>query len=205
MRYRMLTASAVFGTLLLAVAGCNSSAAPGAAYNGTTASTTTNAPQSMASSATASSSSGSSAGTRSAVLTVRKTRLGYVLANANGFTIYWFSKDHKGSARPSCTGNCLTAWPPVTGTPTAAKGVTLNGVLGTITRPDGLVQATYNGYPLYIFASDSAPGQTTGAGAAGVWHVIREKKPARSTASGSSTASAKSTASGSSTSGGYGY
>jgi predicted lipoprotein with Yx(FWY)xxD motif len=199
MRHRMLTASAVFGFLLLAVAGCQSSAAPGAAYNGTT-----NTPQSMASSATASPSSGASAGTRSAVLTVRKTRLGYVLANASGYTIYWFAKDHKGSARSACTGGCLTAWPPVTGTPVAAKGVTLDGVLGTITRPDGLVQATYNGYPLYLFANDTAPGQTTGNDAAGVWHVIKEKKPAKSTA-GNSTTSGSSTASGSSTSGGYGY
>jgi predicted lipoprotein with Yx(FWY)xxD motif len=210
MRHRMLAASAVFGTLLLAVVGCRGSAAPGAAYNGTTANTTTNAPQSMASSAAASPSSGSSAGTRSAVLTVRKTRLGYVLANASGYTIYWFAKDHKGSARSACTGGCLTAWPPVTGTPVAAKGVRLNGVLGTITRSDGLVQATYNGYPLYLFASDSAPGQTTGNDAAGVWHVIKEKKPAkskaaRSTGSSSSSTGGSSTSGGTSTSGGYGY
>ena len=205
MRHWMLVASAVFGTLLLA--GCHTSVAPGSAYNGTT----TNTPQTVASSrttaspaassGTASPSSGSSAGTRSAVLTVRKTRLGYVLANANGFTIYWFARDHRGSARPACAGNCLMTWSPVTGTPVAATGVTLGGVLGTITRPNGLVQATYNGYPLYTFGSDSAPGQLSGNGAAGAWHVIKEKAPARSTTSGRSTTGGSSN----STGGGYGY
>jgi hypothetical protein len=50
------------------------------------------------------------------------------------------------------------------------------------------VQATYDGYPLYTFGSDSAPGQASGTGAAGAWHVIKEKAPARS-APASSTAS----------------
>jgi predicted lipoprotein with Yx(FWY)xxD motif len=66
----------------------------------------------------------------------------------------------------------------VTGHPVAAKGVTLDAVLGTITRPDGVVQATYDGYPLYTFGSDSAPGQVRGNGAAGTWHVIPEKAAA---------------------------
>jgi len=65
----------------------------------------------------------------------------------------------------------------VTGHPVAAKGVTLDAVLGTITRPGGLVQATYDGYPLYTFGSDSAPGQANGNDSSGVWHVIREKAP----------------------------
>jgi predicted lipoprotein with Yx(FWY)xxD motif len=191
MRHRMLAASAVLGTLLLA--GCKTSDVPGSAYNGAA----TNTPHSVASSATASPSPGSSAGTRAAVLTVRKTRLGYVLANASGFTIYWFARDHRGSRRPACTGNCLLAWPPVTGTPVAAKGAMLGAVLGTITRPNGLVQATYNGYPLYTFAGDNAPGQTGGNGAAGVWHVIKEKAPASSAADGSPAADGSSAAGGS--------
>lgn len=65
----------------------------------------------------------------------------------------------------------------------AAKGVTLDAVLGTMTRPGGLVQATYNGYPLYTFGSDSAPGQVNGNGS--VWHVIRGKAPASSAAASS--------------------
>jgi predicted lipoprotein with Yx(FWY)xxD motif len=95
-----------------------------------------------------------------------------------GYTIYWFARDHLGSPRSACTGRCLLVWLPVTGHPVAAKGVTLDAVLGTITRPDGVVQATYDGYLLYTFGDDSAPGQAHGNGAVGVWHVIPEKAPA---------------------------
>ncbi len=65
----------------------------------------------------------------------------------------------------------------MTGRPVAARGVTLDAKLGCITRVGGLIQATYNGYPLYTFGSDSAPGMTNGNGSAGAWHVIRERAP----------------------------
>jgi predicted lipoprotein with Yx(FWY)xxD motif len=171
MRHRMAAVSAVLGILLLA--GCRSSAVPGSAYAGAGP----NAPSSAAP-PSVSPSSGASASASPAVLTVRKTRAGYVLADAAGYTIYWFARDHRGSPQSACTGRCLLVWLPVTGHPVAAKGVTLDAVLGTITRPDGVVQATYDGYPLYTFGDDSAPGQAHGNGAAGVWHVITEKAPA---------------------------
>ncbi len=162
MRHRVLTASAVFGTLLLAA--CATSTTPGSAYDG-------------AATTAISSTAPSSASGSSAVLTVRKTPIGYVLANANGYTVYWFAKDPAGSAHPACVGRCLLAWFPVTGKPVAARGVTLDARLGCITRAGGLTQATYNGYPLYTFGSDSAPGMTNGNGSAGAWHVIKEKAP----------------------------
>jgi predicted lipoprotein with Yx(FWY)xxD motif len=61
----------------------------------------------------------------------------------------------------------------VTGPATAGSGVT--GKLGTITRSDGSVQATYNGHPLYTYTADTAPGQANGNGLnvnGGVWHVV---------------------------------
>ena len=170
MRHRMLAVSAVLGTLLLA--GCRTSTVPGSAYADAGANTRPSATASATSS-----SSGTPASAIPTVLTVRRTRLGYVLANATGFTIYWFARDHRGSARPACTGSCLLAWLPVAGHPVAATGVRLDAVLGTITRAGGLVQATYNGYPLYTFDSDNAPGQAHGNGAGGAWHVIPEQAP----------------------------
>ena len=177
MRHRVLAASAVFGTLLLTA--CGTSATPGSAYNGAA----TTAISSMAPSASASGMS-SSAARSSAVLTVKKTPVGYVLANANGYTVYWFAKDPRGGSHPACAGSCLLAWFPVKGQPAAAKGVTLAGKLGCITRPGGVMQATYNGYPLYTFGSDSAPGMANGNGSGGAWHVIREKAPVTASAPG---------------------
>jgi predicted lipoprotein with Yx(FWY)xxD motif len=136
-----------------------------------------------------------------AMLTVKKTKIGYVLADANGYTVYWFARDQRGSKHPACAGQCLQAWPPVKGTAVAAKGVMLDGKLGCITRASGVMQATYNGYPLYTFASDTAPGMTSGNGSGGVWHVIREQAPA----SGSSTSGSGSYASGSGSGSGSGW
>ncbi len=183
MRTSVLAASAVLGTLLLA--GCGTTTAPGSAYSGSTVTATSG----MASAASAASAAGSAASSGSmpqAMLTVKKTRIGYVLADANGYTVYWFARDRRGSSHPACAGQCLQAWPPVKGTAVAAKGVTLDARLGCITRTSGVMQATYNGYPLYTFASDSAPGMTSGNGSGGVWHIIKEKAPASGSASYSS-------------------
>lgn len=142
------------------------------------------------------------------LLTVRKTGAGYVLATSTGRTIYWYSVDTKGSGRSTCTGTCLAAWPAVTGAPVAAPGVQLAGKLGTITRPGGVVQATYNGYPLYTYAQDMAPGQTTGNGVTGAWHVITgavlSPSPANAAAASLRDASPAASATPTGTASGYG-
>ena len=54
----------------------------------------------------------------------------------------------------------------------------LPGRLGVITRPNGVKQVTLNGYPLYLYAGDKAPGQDGGNGIGGSWHVIKIKAKA---------------------------
>jgi predicted lipoprotein with Yx(FWY)xxD motif len=81
-----------------------------------------------------------------------------VLTNGKGLTLYWFAPDTP--ARSVCTGGCAQYWPPLTGRPAAGPGVT--GRLGTITRPDGTAQATYDGHPLYTYIADTALGQAHG-------------------------------------------
>jgi predicted lipoprotein with Yx(FWY)xxD motif len=158
----VLGAAALAAAICLSGAACGTTAPVAGAAYGTTAATPT-APTTGTT---------SSAGSAKAMLTVRKTSIGYVLATSSGQTIYWYGVDVKGSGKSACTGSCLTAWPAVTGAAAAAPGVQLAGQLGEITRPGGVVQATYNGYPLYTYAQDMAPGQTTGNGSGGVWHVI---------------------------------
>jgi predicted lipoprotein with Yx(FWY)xxD motif len=81
-----------------------------------------------------------------------------VLTNAKGLTLYWFAPDT--STASHCTGSCASYWPPVLGKPAAGPGV--HGTIGTITRPDGTTQATYDGHPLYTYIGDSGPGKDSG-------------------------------------------
>jgi len=95
-----------------------------------------------------------------------------VLTNAQGLTLYWFAPDSPAASR--CTGSCAAYWPPVAGTPKAGPGIT--GKLGTIRRPGGAAQATYDGHPLYTYAGDSAPGQARGNNLdlnGGFWYEVR--------------------------------
>ena len=95
-----------------------------------------------------------------------------VLTNANGLTLYWFAPDTATASK--CTGSCAAYWPPLTGTPEAGPGVT--GKLGTIKRPGGGLQATYDGHPLYTYIGDRGPGQANGNDLdlnGGFWYDIR--------------------------------
>ncbi|HXC84170.1 MAG TPA: hypothetical protein VNV62_20150 [Trebonia sp.] len=170
MRTRGLALAALLPLAAGLTAACGTTApTAGAAYGTTAAAATSSAPASGTASAKA---SGATTSVAKATLTVRKTGIGYVLATSTGMTIYYYSDDVRNSGHSSCTAGCLTAWPAVTGTPVAAAGVKLSDKLGTITRAGGVIQATYNGYPLYTYGGDMSPGQTGGNGVGGVWHVI---------------------------------
>ncbi len=98
--------------------------------------------------------------------------LGMVLVDQSGFTLYRFAPD--GTGKTTCTGACATAWPPLMVTSahvTGGPGIT-SSELGTITRPDGTLQVTFNGMALYRFSGDKKAGDATGQGVAGVWSVV---------------------------------
>ena len=115
----------------------------------------------------------STAASRASALKVVRTSAGTVLASRRGLTLYYFTEDKPGSGRSACTGNCAKAWPPLAAPVRAPAGVRLPGPLGVITRPGGIRQVTINGYPVYLYAGDKAPGQAAGNGVGGVWHVIK--------------------------------
>ena len=110
-----------------------------------------------------------------AALKTETTTAGMILANSHGLTLYYYSADKRGSGTSACTGVCATAWPPLAAPVKAPAGVRLPGRLGVITRPNGVKQVTLNGYPLYFYAGDKAPGQAKGNGVGGSWHVIKIK------------------------------
>ena len=102
-------------------------------------------------------------------LGLASTDLGDILVDADGFALYLFVPDAQG---PSvCYDDCAAAWPPVAKDVVAGDGVDA-ALLGSVGRDDGSVQATYNGWPLYYFANDAAPGDTNGQGLNEVWYVL---------------------------------
>jgi predicted lipoprotein with Yx(FWY)xxD motif len=94
----------------------------------------------------------------------RHTSLGTILADAKGRTLYLFERDT--TTKSACSGPCATSWPPALAgsRPTVGDGLD-DAALGTTKRPDGKVQLTYAGHPLYRFAGDQGrPGSVRGQG-----------------------------------------
>ena len=107
--------------------------------------------------------------------------VGSVLTGPNGRTLYYFTTDTPTSS--SCTGTCAVVWPPLvvpTGTRLGlASGV--SGTLGTVMRPDGSAQVTYDGRLLYYYQGDTGPGQDKGQGVGGTWFVVATSGSAAAT------------------------
>jgi len=96
-----------------------------------------------------------------------------VLTDSEGMTLYTFTKDAAGSGRSVCNGRCAKNWPPLS----AGADAKAHGPYSVITRDDGGKQWAYDGMPLYLWVKDKKPGDRTGDGFRGVWHVV--KQPAR--------------------------
>ncbi len=92
-----------------------------------------------------------------------------VLATPAGATLYTYDKDAAGSGKSVCNGPCATNWPPL---PAQASDAAA-GDYTIVTRDDGSKQWAYKGWPLYTFAKDAKPGDTTGDGKGSVWHLVK--------------------------------
>ena len=98
------------------------------------------------------------------------TELGTILVDGEGLTLYMFVPDAQGPS--TCEDECSASWPALAGPATAGEGAD-EALLGTATRADdGTDQVTYNGWPLYYFAQDSAAGDVNGQGVSDVWFVV---------------------------------
>ena len=137
-----------------------------------------------------SSTSGSTAsGAQAVVSSADKAKVGSVIVDAQGRTLYRFTAEAGGL--PVCTGACVGTWLPAL--TTSASG--LPDHVGTVKRPDGgRLQLTYNGHPLYRYAGDQSKADANGEGVGGQWYVL--KTGASSKSQSQQPAGAK---------GGYGY
>jgi predicted lipoprotein with Yx(FWY)xxD motif len=138
------------------VAGCGSSSSTTSTKSPSTSSSSSAAgPYGAAPASTSTAASGAGA------VDLATSKLGKILVDSKGLTLYLFAADTGTSS--TCSGACAGAWPPLItkGTPTAGTGVKAS-LLGTTKRSDGTLEVTYAGHPLYTYAGDTGPGQTTG-------------------------------------------
>jgi predicted lipoprotein with Yx(FWY)xxD motif len=99
-------------------------------------------------------------------------RMGKVVVNQDGYTLYLFTKDSKSPSKSTCNDKCAKVWPPALtdGNPTI-EGVPAD-LVGTVTRDDGAKQVTIGGWPVYTYIGDKKPGAWTGQFVSGTWYVI---------------------------------
>jgi predicted lipoprotein with Yx(FWY)xxD motif len=103
-------------------------------------------------------------------LALATTDLGDIIVDDEGMTMYMFMPDAQGDTS-QCNDACADAWPPQVEIAEVGAGLDM-AMVGTITRADGTVQSTYNGWPLYYFSGDSAAGDVNGQGVNDVWWVL---------------------------------
>ncbi|MFE6050997.1 hypothetical protein ACFQ6N_09590 [Kitasatospora sp. NPDC056446] len=146
------------------IAGCGSS---GGGKSGAPSMSTTPG------SSSSTSSPGSASAPASATLqTANDPKLGTIVTDSAGFTLYRFDQDESNPSESYCNGSCSTIWPPEH----AAGNVTVKGIdsklVGTVTRSDGTKQVTLNGWPVYRYSPDAKPGDTKGQGVGGTWFAV---------------------------------
>ncbi|MEV6548543.1 SCO0930 family lipoprotein [Streptomyces sp. NPDC051597] len=99
-------------------------------------------------------------------------KLGKIIVDARGMTVYRFKKDSAWPMKSACTGDCLKKWPVVA--PVEKKnteGIIQKGFV-TFDRPDGIKQQSINCWPVYTYSGDSKPGDTNGQGVGGTWWAV---------------------------------
>lgn len=100
--------------------------------------------------------------------------VGKILVDGKDMTLYLFEKDKGG--KPTCTGECAKAWPPLVATDKVQAGPGVNASwISTTDRADGTKQVTYHGWPLYHYAKDTKPGDMNGQGVTefgAPWYVV---------------------------------
>ncbi|HEY6760773.1 MAG TPA: hypothetical protein VI318_14850 [Baekduia sp.] len=106
---------------------------------------------------------------------IRQTKLGRILVDGRGHTLYLFLEDLP--RRSTCYAGCARVWPPllVTREPRAGAGVDGDKLTARGRRNTDLRQVVYNGHPLYTTVADERPGQTEGQGFFGTWFVVSPK------------------------------
>lgn len=105
-------------------------------------------------------------------LGVATSELGEIVVDADGMSVYYFTNDVGDSGVSTCTDDCLVAWPPVISETESPEVDGVTGEVGTIETPEGELQMTVDGMPIYYFHKDLAAGDTNGQAVGEVWYLV---------------------------------
>jgi predicted lipoprotein with Yx(FWY)xxD motif len=187
-----LSIPALAASLLLAACGSSSSSS-------TTSSTASTQPAAQTSTSSSS----------AVVVKSASSSLGTILVDSQGMTLYHLSGEVSGKFICTSTA-CLGVWHPLIAS-AGSKPSGEVGSLGTVKRPEGTMQVTYKGTPLYTFTGDQQPGETKGQGIkdVGTWSAVTTSSSSTPSSTSSSAEPEKSSGAGSSgegsSGGGYSY
>jgi predicted lipoprotein with Yx(FWY)xxD motif len=104
-----------------------------------------------------------------AIKTENNAKLGILVTDPKGMTLYTFSKDKTGVS--NCNGACAQLWPPYIAksqTGTNSASITI------VKRTDGSEQYAWKGMPLYYYMKDTKAGDTLGNGFGGLLTVVKQ-------------------------------
>ncbi|WP_026535871.1 COG4315 family predicted lipoprotein [Arthrobacter sp. H14] len=107
-----------------------------------------------------------------AALMTADSPVGEIVVDSESMAVYYFDNDEPNSGESTCTGDCLVAWPPVIVDSETPKVDGVTGEVGTIETPDGELQATIDGLPVYYYVDDKQPGDITGQAVGDVWWLV---------------------------------
>jgi predicted lipoprotein with Yx(FWY)xxD motif len=144
---------------------------PATGASSTTAAPTTSVASSVATTATPATTSAAAVTTAAAAATVKvsDSKLGQILTDDAGRTLYVFANDVKGKS--NCVGTCAATWP-VYAPATIAAGAGVDASKLATIDTAGKKQLTIDGVPLYYYGGDAKPGDTNGQNVGGIWFVV---------------------------------
>ncbi|GAA3646749.1 lipoprotein [Nocardioides ginsengisoli] len=149
---------------------------------------------------------GSTGGSGPVLKLATKGKVGKVLVDSSGKTVYFYDLDKAGETTSACVGPCVPLWPSVSAPANPTLGPGVSGTLGTVKDANGGSQLTLNGHPLYTYSLDKDAEDAYGPGYDHIWWVVDARGAKVTTMGGSSgSTSSPGSPSPSSTGGGGGY
>jgi predicted lipoprotein with Yx(FWY)xxD motif len=105
---------------------------------------------------------------------VKNARFGFILQSSNRLPLYYWNREKAAGGKIRCTGECARVWPPLVVKSRSAvrpRMANVRGKFGVVRRPDGRLQVTFRGLPLYAYHND--PPNTVLCNNVDGWFVVR--------------------------------